>query len=296
MAKFRSAFVTSFAFPDPETIAFTDKRVKAAKWTLEKCPSTGKLHVHYAIWCTAPVVFTTYQKWVQDPTANVQPLKNDQGSIQYTDKAESRVAGPWQQGKNEDMVTQGQRTDIQKFAKECETKSHKELITEHTEMYAKYTRLVDRVKMYCAPHRNLGHRCKVLVLWGPSSIGKTTAAYKLAEELCKEYGTDDFYVKTSNEKYWPGYDGHKIIIVEDFIPRKQEIELNEWLKILDGRRHQLRIMHGYAENYGEVFIFTSNMDPEQWWRGDEQYEPFQRRITEKLEFNVPEGTKVSILD
>jgi len=283
-----NAFVTAWEFPeDPGTVTFTDKRIKYAQWQLEKCPDTGRLHVHYGIWCTRDVARSVFQKWVGDKTANVQNIHNTDGTLKYTMKEESRIAGPWSYGDKASIESkQGKRTDLQQFVEDCKTMSYTTLIHEKTEMYSRYRNLAKDIKTYCAPHRALGKRCEVIVVWGPTTTGKTTKAYEIAESMVGQ----DFYVKDSSEKYWDGYDGQKVAIIEDFDPVVDETKITDWLKLTDGRRSRIRVMHGFNQNYVETFIFTANTDPKTWWSKSPNHEAWKKRITriEVLETPVDE--------
>ena len=279
--KFRSAFVTSFNFPDPSTLEFTDQKVKAARWQLEKCPTTGKNHVHYAIWCTGPISFRTYQKWVQDEKANVQPLKNDEKARLYTAKLDSRIDGPWQCGEESDMVTQGQRTDLIELREAVkEGKSDRELIEDDNllSVYGKYPRLVETMRRVYTKPRMLEENPEVIIYWGVSKSGKTHRAIKEMPNA---------FIKGNPTKWWFFYNGQEEVIINEFNPHTDQTSLAEWLQILDKWPYVVELKKGEAQLQAKKFIFTSNFNPDMWWNNSPQKDAFMRRVTKIVEFTEP---------
>lgn len=113
------------------------------------------------------------------------------------------------------------------------------------------------------------------ILWyyGRSGSGKTREAQRFAQD---EY-PDDVYWKDNDSKWFDGYDGHKVVIFDDF--RSANFKLNVFLKLLD--RYPVRVEYkGGMRQYKPVLVIvTSIHHPSTFYNIDgEPREQLLRRI------------------
>jgi len=97
----------------------------------------------------------------------------------------------------------------------------------------------------------------VNVYWGKSGIGKTRRAWHEAKAL-----TTDVYVKNPNTKWWDGYRGQQVVLIDEFVGR---IDISYILKWLD-RYPDIVEVKGYSTPLlATTFFITSNVDPTEWY-------------------------------
>lgn len=173
---------------------------------------------------------------------------------------------------------QGNRTDLNEFGKRV-LDGTMDVLDDIT-MVAKYPKLEGRLLQERA--RRLGHRwreVKVLVLWGKAGTGKSKAAMYEDGELKK-----DMYVvpKTDNLKWWDGYSGESIIILNDFWGSR--CKHDKLLDILDGHPMMVETKGGFTWAAWTEVIITSNKHPDDWYTCDYDVDAFQRRFTEIKRF------------
>jgi len=119
----------------------------------------------------------------------------------------------------------------------------------------------------------------VRIYYGPPGTGKTRSVYD-------EFGLDDVYQKMVG-KWWDGYKGEKVVIIDDFDPDNCfEIVYDFYLKLLD--RYPMRIEYkgGSCQFRSKIIIFTSNVDPKGWWSDKENRGAFFRRVNTIKKFSV----------
>lgn len=95
---------------------------------------------------------------------------------------------------------------------------------------------------------------KILLLLGPSGIGKS--------RLVREQFPDAYWKPASN-KWWPGYNGEKTVVFDDFNGSWVPYEL--LLRILDRYDCNVENKGGNRALLATVFIITSNREPDEWY-------------------------------
>lgn len=90
--------------------------------------------------------------------------------------------------------------------------------------YARYNRGLNALHEMLSKHRDRRIPPTVIVLWGETGMGKTKRAYDIAEKSGKP-----FYVKPSGSKWWNGYNGQEVCIIDEIAGQIPLAELLMWL-------------------------------------------------------------------
>jgi len=147
-------------------------------------------------------------------------------------------------------------------------------------IYAKYkNRIINALELRVRqvtmdPMRTI----KVFFLTGPSSMGKTHYAYKLAEKLYPD--EKPCYSSALNDP-WQNYTGQKVMILDDFRDNGA-ITYNDILKMLDPNyRTSIHSRFTNKTFLGDVIIITSIVPLDAWYvnKNPEPRLQFLRRLT-----------------
>lgn len=115
------------------------------------------------------------------------------------------------------------------------------------------------------------------VIWGKAGTGKTSYVYKL-------HGVHDVFKITQDAyPWWDGYEGQKILLIDDFYGW---VKWGTFLNLLDIFPLQLQIKGGFTWALWDKVYITSNAHPSQWYSKGYPME-LQRRI-HKISY-IPEG-------
>jgi hypothetical protein len=129
--------------------------------------------------------------------------------------------------------------------------------------------------------------CTVEIWWGVTGSGKSHMAF---------HDYPEAYRKTIPGKWWEGYKGEQCVVFEEFNPTEdKELRLPELLKILDKYPYQVEIKGASLQLRANHFIFTTNIDPRDWYAGHPQQAALCRRVskvkvfTEVYDASAPQG-------
>lgn len=114
---------------------------------------------------------------------------------------------------------------------------------------------------------------KVIYIWGPSGVGKSTKAQELADDEFEE-------IKYVNGFYIGVVDGTGCAIYDDF--RDSHMPASEFINFIDYRTHNLNVKGGQVKNKYSKIIITSIIPLHELYRRitQEQKEQWIRRIEE----------------
>lgn len=124
-----------------------------------------------------------------------------------------------------------------------------------------------------------GRDWKPEVYWyyGATGVGKSRKARWYAEH--RGYTSSDVYTKSDGAKWWPGYDRHPVVIIDDFRPSWWC--LTEMLSLLDRYEKKVEFKGGYRQFLPRVIIVTSCLPPSECYEGTgEAIQQLLRRIDE----------------
>lgn len=261
--KARAWFLTIFEGYQDAIEQIAKEKCRYCCWQIEKCPTTGRLHVHACIY------YENQQKWPKDryPTAHIRKVKNLKKCISYCMKDDTREEGPWQLGIKPEP---GRRTDLETLAvKIMKGTTAKELAKEDPVAYIRYHRGLKALEEACYSHRSKAPDT-VEWIWGATGVGKSHRA-------TERPGT--YYMKDGT-KWWDGYTQQNTIVIDDF---DGKWPLRDLLRLLDRYPYQGQTKGGYVAVNSEAIIITCDRPPSGFYSGIELDQMLRRMKVIHLE-------------
>lgn len=135
-----------------------------------------------------------------------------------------------------------------------------------------------------------GHEGKPHISWfhGATGAGKTRMAYSLAQRLGSDvprstigpvsfdYVEGRIWWSTKSLKWWPGYDGQPVVIIDDF--RRDFCTFHELLRVLDRYPYSVEIKGGHRLLKATHIFITSPLSPTETYDTREDIGQLTRRI------------------
>jgi len=140
-------------------------------------------------------------------------------------------------------------------------------------------KVAEKFLEYCEDTRNW----KPTVRWyyGATGVGKSRRCRVECDGM-------DIYVKNSGNKWWPGYDGHSHVIIDDF--REDWWPLETMLALLDRYEYVVECKGGQRQFLATDIWITTPHHPREHWLGRGDINQLLRRIDiiEEIVPDVPE--------
>lgn len=198
-------------------------------YQLEVAPTTRLLHWQGYVEFKHPQSIDGAKKKLNVSDMHLEPRRGtEEQAAAYSLKDETRypgeIAGPYELGTR--PPGQGKRTDIDDAVEMIkERKSFKEVATEHSSTYVRYHKGLHALNFVINSVRR-DFKTHVSWYWGASGVGKTRRIYE-------ELGSEPFYVKDPDNKWWDGYDNEPNIVIDDFKGFASGFSLSFMLRLLD---------------------------------------------------------------
>lgn len=125
-------------------------------------------------------------------------------------------------------------------------------------------RCAELLMKYVEPERKIAP--KIIWRFGQARSGKSRWVYENYSEV---YTPISF-------KWWEGYDGHKVVLIDDL--RADWCPFAEFLKLTDRYPYKVEFKGGSRQLLAETIIITSPFHPTQVWDTDEDMEQLLGRI------------------
>lgn len=229
---------------DPQTWA----DVRYLVWQLEQ-GTEGTPHLQgYVVWAHARSL-----SWVkrQCPRAHWEIAIGDfKANYKYCTKEEGRQAGPWERGVK---PRPGKRSDLTDIAAMIDKgKPMSKVARSYPGSFMRYHGGIYKYRQETYPVRH--GEPNIIILWGPTGCGKSKLVYEIFP---------DAYRKPKG-KWWDGYHTQQTVVFDDFY---SWISYDELLRILDWYPLLVQPKNSYIPIRATTFVFTSNQDPMDWYRG-----------------------------
>jgi len=233
---------------------------------------------HYQGYCefTKPVRLAAFKKSKVLGRAHLEPRRGTRDQArEYTRKAESRIAGPWEIGSwlptGKGGTAQGKRTDWDDLKEDLKTGMNMMDLTEtHFSKVVMYSTGISKARSYLQEPRK--ERTKVFIIYGPPGTGKTTFALETYPGA---------YWKPPRTKWFDGYGGEDVIVMDEFSGGWFEFDL--WKRLGDGSPLQVEFKGGYAQMAPAAVVYISNFHPSLWYsklflKYPDQLQALSRRV------------------
>lgn len=241
-------------------------QLKYAIFQLER-GENGTLHVQgYAVSAT-PKRLGGW-KAIGGARAHIErALGNASQNRTYCTKEETRESGtePWEHGT---IPAQGQRNDIEAAVQEIkEGAGIGEIIERHPEVFVKYSRGLNQVRLQFQGRRSW--KTEIFWYYGPTGTGKS---FEAAERF------PEAYYKMPTNKWWDGYDGHDVVIIDDY--RRDLCSFGDMLRLFDRYPLLVESKGGTLQFVARTIVITTPKSPRETWEGrsDEDIKQLLRRI------------------
>ncbi len=205
-------------------------------------------------------------------------------AIEYCKDEKKRLmpSEPYEYG---EPRTQGKRTDLEGFKGAVMGGAKlRDLMDDHWGVIARYPKFYSTLTLLNRPVRG-DKELQVTLLYGETGLGKTRAI----EE--KHGASDEFWkMPISNGTGWfDGYDGHSVVLLDDFSGAASHFSLCNLLQLLDRYPCQVPTKGGFTWWLPDEVFITTNILPRDWYKWEnrgEQYKALARRFTEVREYYV----------
>ena len=262
-----------------------DAQVTYVSYQIERAPDTGKLHVQGMISFKNPKGMSLVKHTIGNEP-HVEICKDPVKAAEYTQKAETRVAGPWEHG--EKPVGKGKKKvkvmeEIYKAVKSGRRTS--DMVDANPGFIAHGNAI--KLARFCVNETHSDRQrlkaLKVILSYGETDLGKTYSAINFIAKDGDYYIVSPPMVK-GGAVWFDGYEGQKTLILDDW--DGQCIPISSLKRWLDVYKLQLQVKGGYTWAEWDTVVITSNLHPNRWFinfDGTENsaiVQPFRRRITE----------------
>ncbi len=199
------------------------------------------------------------------PTIHLEARRGTQAqAIAYVKKDNTRApgGGRWEIGTRKRFQGNGAIALI------IEGKSMKEVAEEFPAEYVRSNRGLLALKLIRGVERNWV--MDIHIYYGQTGTGKSFKAY--------EENPDAYTVAWPTKKgvwWWPNYDAENVVILDEF---RHQIPFSAMLRIMDRYPYKIQTKGGYFHFNSHILIFTTNIDPYNWYPGVEDRSPFLRRL------------------
>lgn len=201
---------------------------------------------------------------------------------EYCKKADTRVEGSdfYEFG---EPPRQGKRSDLEDFKDAVigERKRKRDLIDDYYGTIARYPKFYETLTSICRPKREAP--LEVILHIGETGLGKTKTVFDRHGEDAELYITP----LSNGTPWYDGYDGHKIVLLDDFSGASSHMQLVTLLRLLDRYPVQVPVKGAHTWWLPDKIYVTTNILPKEWYKWEkrgEHYCALARRFTSVVLF------------
>lgn len=264
-ASSRGWFLTINNFDEVEEEQLKSEKFEYLVYQVEKGEKEGTEHLHAFIYYKSERKFETMKK--KFPGAHIEKVKRIKKCMEYCSKVKTRLRGPYEFGTK---PKQGNRTDLDDLAEMVVNgMSMYEIAKADPAGFARWKKNIEYLKYALIPERT--EKPQVWWLWGESGAGKTTYVHDKHGR-----GRKNIFIKDST-KWWDGYDGQKIVLIDDFC--EWQWNFKNFLRALDAFDYSSEYKGGYVNIPCDFIYVTCTKHPNQIWEDEEDAYQVRRRCT-----------------
>ena len=165
--------------------------------------------------------------------------------------------------------TQGKRNDLKEVKIAIQQKKNiREMLEDEIIVNYQGLKTAESLMRYIEPERKTPP--EVIWRYGKAGTGKSKWVYENYKEV---------FVPV-NFKWWEGYDGHKVVLLDDL--RGDFCKYHEFLKLTDRYPYRVECKGGSRQLLAETIIITSPYHPREIWDTIEEKKQLLRRITKVM--------------
>ena len=236
----------------------------------EVCPTTGTPHLqgYLQLRSLKQVVPATAAKIIGLTRAHFESIiKSEWSNVKYSSK-DGNVT-EWGT-----RIGQGHRSDL------ANVLDHIKTVGTVAPLFELYNYQAIRFAELACTYHESGRDWLPVVFWfyGPAGAGKTQTAIAEARKM---YGSDAYF--HTGIKWWPGYDHHPHVIIDEL--RRDKFPWEYPLQLLDTTPVRVEIKGGYRQFVPRHIWITAPVTPDHMFDGiSEDVGQLRRRISEVREF------------
>jgi len=182
-----------------------------------------------------------------EPIVGHWELTRSKAAEDYVWKEATRIGEPFEYGVR--PIRRNSSVDWEKIKEEAKVGNLDEV---PADIFIRYYRTLQAIASdYCEPIAII-RTC--VVYWGATGSGKSMRAW--------EEGGDNAYPKDPRSKFWCGYKGQVVVIIDEF---RGGIDIAHLLRWLDRYPVNVEIKGSSRPLLANRFIITSNIHPNEWY-------------------------------
>ena len=223
------------------------------------CPTTKKKHLQGYIAFKNAKTFKQTKRWFGLDKIHIESAKaDDYANEKYCSKEQVIIE------KGEPMK-QGKRTDIERAIEIVKETGSIGKVLDHVYNYqaVRHAELYMKYKEPEVVRPNL----QVINIWGESGKGKTRYVYENETRIYKPI----------NYKWWDGYDGHEVVLLDDI--RGDFCKFHELLNLLDIYPIKVESKGGSRQLRAQKIYITTPRPLTEMYQTREDIYQLERRIT-----------------
>ncbi len=259
---------TDFELLDWSKIYEQEDNINYICWGNEVCPKTKKKHYQGWLQVTNKKRLGGMKKLCRSLKLHMEACRGTEGDNEKYCQKDNLYT------KKGEFTTQGKRTDLEGLKKIIDeggtlndiANENFQSFIQYNRGFQEYKRIVDKSRRKCF------RKVKTIHIHGATGLGKTRKAM--------EYSSDTYKIQGSGMKWWDGYDGEKVLVIDEY---DNQVSCTELLGILDGYQLRLPIKGSFTYANWETVIITSNYKEIHENAKKMHRDALKRRITETIE-------------
>lgn len=225
------------------------------KWYVvgkEHAPTTGTPHLQGAVYFKSAKTRSAITKGVGTGGRWFGMRGTCQQCLDYCTK-EDKDAAVWGE-----MPQQGERTDLNKLRDRIVAgEKVDDIILAEPVVGYKYGRPAREMETIVRRQAWRKWKTELIWYWGPTGTGKSWHCFQ-------GYSPETHYLKNGSDKWWGGYSGQDIVVINDF---RGAIEFDELLRLNDHWPHNVSVKFQEDRPFvSKKILISSSLHPEEVYR------------------------------